>query len=141
MSADINMKIEFSVVGEGANLIYFVVTQASVANQTETRAAAFADMTKRLSLPMILRTETFLVFIATWRWWRWRRKRSLLVLYHVHVLVLLRGVHVGCEALSAHRPSHRRVRGEPKVRRRVAGMRHVVPRLALVVEVVHLGVV
>lgn len=93
---------------------------------------------------MILRTEAFLVFIATcrWRWggwWRW--ERSLLVLYHVHVLVLLRGVHVGREALGAHRAAHRGVRGEPEVRRRVAGMRHVVPGLALVVEVVHLRVV
>lgn len=89
---------------------------------------------------MILRTETFLVFIATWRWW-WRRKRSLLILYHVHVLVLLRRVHIGRKGLSAHRPTHRRVGCDPEVRRRVAGMRHVVAGLALVVEVIHLRVV
>lgn len=100
----------------------------------------FQPRLQTFTLPLInLRNETFLVLslsycnVVT-------GKHLLLILYHVHVFIRLRHV-IRREVLSAHRSAHWSARGETEIRWRVARVRHVVARLVLVAEVVHLGTV
>lgn len=67
------------------------------------------------------------------------RTSLLLILYHIHIFILLRHI-VRRECLWGHRTTHRATR-KTKVRCRVAGMTHVVTRLTLIIEVVHLRVI
>lgn len=96
-------------------------------------------MTKKVLLKVIFP----LSFFSTFRYCiaRVDRKESLLlILYHVHIFILLGHV-VRREGLGAHGSTHRCTRRESKVRCRIARMRHVVARLRLIVEVVHLWVI